>query len=103
MVGCANGPHFVSRSKIPSMTECVVLPVNAIRLNSDSDWAFHPFAEKWAFGFLFSMTGIGVNQLHLSFTQDLEAVVKIGARCKRLRSKAGAWVINFQQFDRVRG
>ncbi len=77
----------------------VVLPVRAIGCDGDDDRAFRSFVEEGAFGFQLIPLRVGVDELHLALSENFEAVVEVSSGCQRLGSKAGAGVIDFDEFD----
>jgi len=46
---------------------------------------------------------IGVEELHVAGAEDFEAIVEVGSRGEGLRAEAGAWVVDFEELDGLRG
>ena len=73
------------------------LPVDPFGRDGDGDGAFGAFLEEGAVGFLLVLGGIGVDELHVAGTQDLETVVEVCARGQGLRTEAGAGVVDLDE------
>ncbi len=65
-------------------------------LNDDMERAFSAFGEIRAFGFLLVIGSVGVGELELALSENLEAIVEVGSRSKSLGSKAGTGIVDFR-------
>ena len=79
---------------------CHVTPVVS---NCDGQGTFCSFFEEGAFGLVFLVGAVGVEEFGGAGAQDFEAIVKVGAGCEVLCAEAGAGVVDFEEFDGLVG
>jgi hypothetical protein len=79
------------------------LPGYIARSDDDDEAAFGAFFEGRAVGFVVVVGAVGVEELGGAFAEDLETVVEDGAGGEVLSAEAGAGVVDFEEFDRLRG
>ncbi len=77
--------------------------MNSLGADGDGERTFSAFLEEWAIGFLLVLGSIGVDELHIAGAQDLETIVEVRAGGQGLRTEAGAWVVDFEEEQRLGG
>jgi hypothetical protein len=73
------------------------LPVDSLWTDGDRKGAFSAFLEEWTVRFLLVLRGVGVDELYIPGTQDLETIVKVRAGGQRLGTEAGAGVVDLEE------